>query len=240
MHLKTYTLIAILFLSSISLFSQSITGNGNWVTQKRSISSFSKLKVSGHFEVQITEALTNEISLQAEENLLPHIVSEIKKGTLILRPKRTKILKPSRGRAIQIKIPSEALQAIALAGSGKILGEHALNTNEIQIKQSGSGSINLKLECQFIESKQSGSGTIHLEGRTKKLIANNSGSGKLLLSALQSQEVKAHMAGSGKIKLNAVDNLEAIVNGSGLIYYKTTPNLKISSQIDGSGAIKEF
>jgi len=58
-------------------FNPGVDGNGNVVTEERSVSSFEKVKGSAGIDVYLTEGNENKIVVEADENLLELIETDI-------------------------------------------------------------------------------------------------------------------------------------------------------------------
>ena len=109
---------------------------------------------------------------------------------------------------------------VALSGSGDVIGETKIKTNDFKTKVSGSGDISLAVEANTVEARLSGSGDINLSGKANDLDVRVSGSGDIKAYDLVAEFVTAQITGSADIKITANQMLKAKVTGSGDISYK--------------------
>ena len=235
----TYTLSAfILFISLNACAQNKRKGNGKIVTKERSIEKFDALKVAGSFNVELTSSMENQISIYTDENLIEDIVTEVKKGVLIIRTKKNSYFKTSNRKSVKIKVPLVALKEASLSGSGKIHSENTIVTTDFNASLSGSGKIVLAVEAKETNAQLSGSGKINLKGKAEEVKAKLSGSGSIRLQGMPAIDSEASLAGSGSIYLSCSENLDAKVAGSGRIRYFGEPSGKIHTKVAGSGSIR--
>ena len=115
-----FTIILALLITSTSLnaqfFNKKIKGNGNIITTDRSVSDFDKIGIAGSFDVILKEGNEGDISIQADENLMEYIITEVKDGSLKIKPKKGHQLKSTK--TIQITVSFDDIEEVSLAGSG--------------------------------------------------------------------------------------------------------------------------
>jgi Putative auto-transporter adhesin, head GIN domain len=216
---------------------EKIEGNGNVKKETRQVSGFTGVLVSGNVNVELNYGDSKDITVEADENLLPYIETTVENGNLVVKTK-DRVNVRSRNKLI-IRASLTKLARLRLSGSGNISGNGDFNNdNKTEISVSGSGNINVGMNS-FNETKIniSGSGNVTLRGKsTNNIDATISGSGNIDCSDVACNDVFAHVSGSGSIKVYANKSIDAKVSGSGNIYYKgsaTNINLKSS----GSGKI---
>ena len=229
-----------LFISVLSTAQKRFKGNGDLITQERSIGDFNQLLVKGPFKVELTSQFHGEITLNTDANLMDEIVTEIKDNTLIIRLKKQSYLKPSNRKSISIKAPLTAMNKITHAGSGTIYASESFTTQDLQITHSGSGKIELAIEAQNTTVNLSGSGKIQLSGRSQNLSAKLSGSGNLRLANLVAKNGEVKLSGSGNIGLSCTESLMANILCSENVRYKGDPSKKLITKVSGSGSIRQM
>lgn len=217
-----------------------VKGNGKTVTIKRSVGDYDAVTVAGWFDVKLVNGNEGELTLKGEENLLDYIKTEVKDGKLVIKTKKGVNLKPSNWNSgIYITVPVESIEMVALSGSGDVIGETKIKTNDFKTKVSGSGDISLAVEANTVEARLSGSGDINLSGKANDLDVRVSGSGDIKAYDLIAEFVTAQITGSADIKITANQMLKAKVTGSGDISYKGNPK-KIDTKTTGSGDISSY
>lgn len=232
--------LVLLFTSSCSAqWGKRVKGNGNLTTIERSVGEYDAIGLAGWFDVDLVSGKEGEIKLEGESNLLEHIITEVKNGKLSIKVEKGYNLKPSSwDDGIRIIVPIESIDAIALSGSGDIVGKTTIKTDEFRTAMSGSGDITLEIEANSVDASMSGSGDITLNGSTRDFEATISGSGDIKAYGLEADNVEAVVSGSADIRVTATKMLKARVSGSGDISYRGNPE-KVDTKTSGSGDISK-
>lgn len=227
-----------IFIASCSAqWGKGIKGNGNMVNIDRSVGDYDGIAVSGWFDVDLVDGKEGELTLEGEENLLEHIITEVQNGKLVIKTEKGVNLKPSSWKdGIRITVPVESIDAVSLSGSGDIVGKTTLKASDFKTAMSGSGDITLDLETDSMTATMSGSGDMNLSGTTKNFEATISGSGDIKAYDLIADNVEATISGSADIKVTATKMLKARVSGSGDVSYRGNPK-KVDTKTSGSGDI---
>lgn len=234
--------LTILFLISITTTqaqwgSKTIRGNGTVITKTIQTDTYDGISVAGNFHVTLVEGSEGTIEVKGESNLLKELEIETDRGNLKINPPNNKNLKPSGKNKIEITIPIQEINTIALAGSGNIQSNFSLKSNQLSIKLAGSGAINMEIKTLELEATVAGSGTINLNGKAQNLKGSIAGSGTVNTQQVKTENADISIAGSGNYRLQCSGLLKARVSGSGDIIYKGKPE-KIDSKVAGSGKVK--
>ncbi len=233
------SLIVLFTASCTAQWGKKVKGNGNTVTIERSVGDYDGIGVSGWFDVELVSGNEGELTLKGEENLLEHIITEVKNGKLSIRVEKGYNLKPTSWKeGIYITVPVEEINSVALSGSGDIVGKTSMKADNFKTSMSGSGDITLDLDVNSLSASMSGSGDITLSGNTKDFDATISGSGDIKAYNLSADNVDATVSGSADIKVTANKMLRARVSGSGDISYRGNPD-KVDTKASGSGDISK-
>lgn len=237
--LLSLSLVLLLTASCSAQWGKRVKGNGNVTTIERSVGEYDAIGLSGWFDVDLVAGTEGEIKLEGESNLLEYIRTEVKNGKLSIKVEKGYNLKPSSWEdGIRITVPVESVNAIALSGSGDIVGKTTIKSNNFKTAMSGSGDITLDVQASTIDASMSGSGDITLNGSTRDFEATISGSGDIKAYGLEADNVDATVSGSADIKVTANKMLTARVSGSGDISYRGNPE-KVDTKASGSGDISK-
>jgi len=237
--MKKIILITFVFLISITTNAQiwgskRIKGSGEVITKSRKMKSFDAIAVGGNFEVILTNDNSNTLTIKADNNIMPYIITEVEGGTLKIKFKKNVNIRTSND--IIITVPVKKIKRISLGGSGKIESKDLIKTNRLSINIGGSGTVALKVDADKISTAIGGSGTIKLSGKTHKISNSLAGSGSVKAYDLTATIAQASIAGSGDVRVTVKDEINATIVGSGNFYYKGNPkHMKIKSL--GSGDV---
>lgn len=235
---RTVTLALILGMTTAmtAQWNKKIRGNGELITQERSLEDYTGVSLAGAFYVELVPGREGVISLKGESNILDHMVTEVKDGNLTIKAENGYSLSPSQGKGVQISVPVESIRELNLAGSGDVLGRVPLNSDRFAISVAGSGDVRLTLGTDRTEVALSGSGDISLSGSTGELKVSVSGSGDVKAFDLRAETVKVQVSGSADVQVTATQLLEARTSGSGDIRYRGNPG-KVDAKSTGSGDV---
>lgn len=233
-------LTALLFVSftqAQSWGNKKIKGNGTVKTINRTTSDYDGIKCAGSMDYILVKGNEGQITIEGEENLLEHIITEVKNNNLIVKVKKGIYLKSSLNKTIKITIPFNDISDVSLAGSGDLWTEDQIVASNLDVSLAGSGDVVLNIKTTSVESSLSGSGDITLKGDTTNLEASVSGSGDFHGFNLESENTEVSVAGSGDAEVVSHGNFKARVAGSGDIVYKGNPK-KEDTKVAGSGSIR--
>jgi hypothetical protein len=213
-----------------------IEGNGTIITETREVSNFTSVALLGDFDVYIEQSKTYEVIVEADENILPYVITENRStNTLELRHANNRCLDGTRPVKITIKTPE--LYRITNSGSGEIKCDYVYN-NQFDILLSGSGVIDCyKLDTRDLQVTLSGSGNIVLNGVTVTSDMLISGSGHIKAYDMDQDECYVEITGSGTAYVYAFDYLKVNIPGSGNVFYRGAPDVDV--RIDGGGRVIE-
>ena len=208
-------------------------------TEDRHITGFNAISVSGSFDVYITQGSTESVKVEAPDNVISHIITEVVGGELKVYNKDDRGWNGwfgSNHRKMVIYIAAKDLNSVALGGSGDMYFKNGIRANDLKVRVSGSGSITGMVDCKELEAGVSGSGDMKLNGHALTSNVRVSGSGGYAAHDLSTNKTAVHVLGSGNASVNVNESLEASVSGSGDIRY-TGAVKNVNSSKSGSGSI---
>ena len=211
-----------------------VHGEGPAVAQERDGGKFTSVHAHGSFNITITDAGSNAVKVEAQQNLQEFIEIENRSGELHVRQKKGYNLRPDKDIVIHITAPS--LNGVYLAGSGNIKSTNQLNgSDKFQIRSAGSGNVDIDIETASLITAIAGSGNITLKGKTSELDGRIAGSGNIRAKELQSANTSVKISGSGSAEVVATQKLETNIAGSGDVKY--WGDASVDSKVRGSGSV---
>lgn len=225
MKKATLLVAGIFFALTITAQESKITvaGNGKIIKEKREISDFNKIAVSGSFEVLLTSGNTGNITLEGDQNILEVIDTEVLNGTLTIATKNNLNVRPSFTNKIKIKVPVKYLENISLTGCGTINSRKIIRSGKLKATVDGPGSINILVASTDATAWILGSGCITISGTTDNFNCKIVGAGTIKASDLEAKNVTASISGSGDAKVNSKLALTGRIIGTGNIAFAGEP-----------------
>lgn len=233
-------IVIILLLATGQLFAQpwkSIKGDGQLKKETRAVSDFSSISSRGSIEVKITKGHSDNIEVEADENLLPYIETNVENGKLVIQTKKNINIKSASKMVVYVSMT--VIKSLQVSGSGNIEATGTFTGDETsEISVSGSGNIHLSsVSFKDASFAISGSGNITAKGGSANdLSVSVRGSGNVYVNDISAENVEVKISGSGNAKVTSEKSLSANISGSGNVFYKGNAK-NISSKVNGSGKL---
>jgi hypothetical protein len=209
-------------------------GSGVTVAQPRSVGAFHGIRLRNSVDVRFTQGPDCKVSLEGEDNLLDLVSTEVRGDVLVIDTVRAHF---TSKRPILVYVSAPELRELDMEGSGNILVQGDLRSDELEIDLSGSGDIVAQGELGKVDCDLSGSGTLTLRGTAEDEQIQLAGSGTIDSRELRvARQCSVDLSGSGDCLIWTDGQLKVQLDGSGEVRYKGEP-ASLSSDIDGSGSL---
>ena len=190
------------------------TGSGNVVSESRTVSGFTKIDLSGAGDVIIEQNGNEALTIEAEDNLMPKLTSEVVDGTLRLGEKSNLTIHLTK--PVTYRVSMKDISGLMISGSGTVTAA--------------------TITAPSLAVDLSGSGKITVGGAVDQQDLAISGSGEYQAKDLQTKIASAEISGSGNATVTVSDKLDAQLSGSGqLTYYGNPP--EVTQEVSGSGRV---
>jgi hypothetical protein len=207
-------------------------GSGNVISEDRTVSSFDRLDLSGIGEVTLVQGDKEALTINAEDNVIKHITTEVRGGTLFIGFDRKTII-PSK--PVKFTLTMRTIHGIETTGVSNLLAD-VIKTDQLDVGISGTGNIEIQsLTADHLSINVSGAGSLSAEGKVSSQKITLSGAGNFDGEDLESKAAEVTITGLGQVSLWVTDNLDVTISGTGGVDYFGSP--QISQQISGLGKI---
>ncbi len=177
--------------------------SGPVVTKTRTVGDFSVVDFRGVGELTIMQGDAESLTIQAEENILRQIKTEVSNGTLTIRIQQESANSMNTKRGIYYTLSVKRLDALTLAGAGNV---HVTN-----------------IKSDRLAVTLSGVGNLDISGETGQQNVLVSGAGNYQADSLKSRTAQAQVTGLGNATLWVTDTLDATISSVGSINYYGSP-----------------
>jgi len=229
---------AVMLIAGIMLLSAAAYA-GEPVSQTRDVSGFDRIEIKGVFDLYLTQGKDFNLRIEAEQDVLEKIISEVKDGRLILSEKENKIkigvLRPKTRKAY-ITFPE--LKELCIKGAADVNGQNAIKAGDFRLIISGAGNVNMTLDATDLEAMVSGAGDIRLKGAAENTTISITGAGDIEGFDLSSQKATVSISGAGDCKLSVEKELAVNITGIGNMSYRGNPKM-MSKNVTGMGHISK-
>ena len=220
--MKKYIVLSLLVglvLSSCSFTLTYEQGSGNVIQETRAIDRVDRIAFEGIGKLVITQGSETSLEIEAEDNILPRIVTEVDRGMLTIRfdtERWENIIRPTKPIIFRLQV--ENLQELSLSGLG-----------DVEL---------MDLELDVLAVRLSGAGTIDASGSARRLEINVSGAGTYDSADLESEDVNINLSGAGNAVVWATEALDVSISGLGNVSYYGSP--VVHQSVTGLGNIQSM
>jgi len=220
-------------------FSGAVAGSGVVESETRQVAEFQSISAGYPADITIRQGRAESVTIEAEDNLLPQLATEVRNGVLYLEnsekswQERVNPTKP-----VRMTITVVELENVHFPTAGKMLVD-GLMTDSLTVSVSGAGDVTMtKLETGELEYSLSGAGNIEVDGTCERLQLSISGLGNFKGGDLECQDAEVHISGAGSATVWAEDRLDASISGAGSVNYYGSP--QVSERISGVGSVSKI
>jgi hypothetical protein len=215
----------------------SVVGSGRMTTETRPVSNFDSVTLAGFGDLNIIQGDSESLTIQAEDNLMPYITTNVTNGTLVIGYDTrygSDWIRPTQ--PIKFNLALKDLSTLELSGAGSIQLA-SLKTDQLAVRVSGAGNINIdRLEARVLTTTLSGAGNLNVAGQAVNQDHRLTGLGSLQARNLKSQSARIAVSGAGSATMAADDTLDVTLSGVGSVEYYGSP--KVTQRISGLGSVR--
>lgn len=194
---------------------EATNGSGNVASGMRDVSGFDEVELRGVGNLSMRQTGTESLTVEAEEDVLPKIGTEVVDGRLIIGPEPNTSIQTSE--PINYELTVKDLHALEASGSGDV-DAISISTGELVVTISGTADV-------------------EMSGKAESQKVDITGSGGYRAGELESKEAKIGVGGSSSAIVNVSDALDAEVSGAGSVEYVGAP--VVSQDVSGAGRVSK-
>ncbi|HYX31458.1 MAG TPA: head GIN domain-containing protein [Pyrinomonadaceae bacterium] len=193
-------------------FERGVAGSGNRKSETRDVKSFNAIDTTGAYEINITCQKTAGVQLEADDNLLPLIKTEVRDGILFVSSDQ----QFHSSKAPTLRITVSDLAKVASHGAGEISIADA-NSSQLDLDSTGAASIDAT-------------------GTAKSVTISSTGAGKIDTSKLHAEKAHVTVNGAASVDVYASDQLDVEVAGASSVTYSGHPKT-VNKHVSGIGSV---
>jgi hypothetical protein len=216
---RTLLLLAALLLLSggcsiLEATDSRIVGSGTMTSETRPLADVTGIKLASIGAVEVVVGTDQSVVIEAEDNLIPFITTEVSDGVLIIGTRDNTSLEPTRPLRFTVTVGRVELAEISGAGT-------------LSIDDPENDRIDLSVP---------GAGTISVSGEVDQLTASISGTGTVEAARLAADDVTVEVSGAGNATVWAINSLDVTLSGVGNVSYWGEP--QVDQTITGIGDLR--
>ncbi len=259
-NLALFVIVATLAILGLGLFSATgmlvgrrwVRGSGNVIEETRPVSGLTGVSLAtiGHLFIEVGD--TESLRIEAEDNVLKHLKTEVRNGNLRIGTQNFARLNPAK--PVNYFLTVTKLDTIKISSSGDVEAPD-LRAEELSIDVSSSGNLEMgDLETEALNVKISSSGDVTMGllnadglevdissngdlniagGEVRTQTINISSSGQYMAPDLVSDEADARLSSNGSATIWVQERLKASLSSSGDLVYRGNPTVDARTTSSG-------
>ena len=188
-------------------------GSTNVTKESRDVTGFEEVELMGVGRLSIEQTGSESLSVEAQEDVLPKLKTEVVDNRLIIGPKPDTAIHTTE--PVNYELTVKNLNALEVSGSANVEAE-GVSTDSLAVTISGTGNVKTG-------------------GEADKQEVSISGAGDYRAGELESKAVEIDVGGAGSAIVNASENLNARISGVGSVEYIGDPT--VEQDVSGVGRV---
>jgi hypothetical protein len=189
-------------------------GSGRLAVEDRHVSGFDAVSVGGGARLVLTQGDRESLAVEADDNLLPLVETEVRGGRLSLGWRSGTSVATDRG--LRFEVTARELSAIAASGGG-------------QVEATG-------LDTPALRVDASGGAHVRAEGRADRQEVTSSGGGGFDGARLRGASARVRASRGGWAVVDVAEELDASADGGGWVEYAGEP--RVRQEASGGGWVR--
>jgi hypothetical protein len=210
-----------------------VSGSGNIVTRAIQVTPFSKLLVSGSFDVTVSVGSAEAVMVHVDDNLVDSLdvgVSDdelhvgLKSGTSV------------SNASLEADITVRSLDSLEGSGASTITLSSALAADTMTVTVSGASRLSGPIELGGGSIRLSGASGAELTGSATTVEVTASGASRLDAKGLTIHELTIDLSGASEAEVTVTGSLSAGASGASTLRYAGSPTIT-RSETSGASSI---
>ncbi len=211
-------------------------GNGNVVTEERTpTADFTEVRGSAGLEVYLTQGTENKIVVEADDNLLKYIETEIEGGKLNIKTSEN----IGRAESKKIHVTYKDINSIEASSGAEVVGNSVIKSQNLSLKSSSGAELTVEVFAQDIIAKSSSGSDLKISGRATSLTADASSGSEIDAKNLMVINCNAEASSGAEVTVNVQEKLETSASSGGEINYYGSP-VSVNSNNSRSGSVNKM
>lgn len=214
-----------------------IKGNGNVTTETRSpSSSFMGIEAGTSIKVELTQSSQTSVRVEAEENILPHVVTEVSGRELRIHFAKGVSIKANKTVTVYVTMPK--LISIKAGSASSVTTTSAFKGTDLRIDCGSSAQIEVGFNGATVHAEAGSAGRVELSGSTNNVRLEASSAGVIDASNLKAQTARAEANSAGSLSVYASERIDAAASSAGNIRYSGNPE-KVVVDTSSAGRVSK-
>jgi len=228
-------IISVLITSCDINFNSGIAGNGNVVTEERDAQeTFTMIKASEGLDVYITQSENTSIEVEADENVISLIATDIQNGTLVIHTKES--VGRCKSKKVHVSLP--IIEKIVSTSGADVYSTEVLIADNLEVKSNSGADIKIEVEAVHVSCSTSSGADIKISGTADSLTADASSGSDIQARDLSVKDCDASASSGADVTVTVSGKLIANSSSGGDVHYYGNPE-SVAKNKSVSGGIHQ-
>ncbi len=237
--IKTLLLLVLVATISSCQFDVNLNhenGNGNVTKEERTVNQeFDKVRGSSGIDVYLTEGSENKIVVEADENLLEIIETNISNGKLTIKANKN----IGRSKAKKVHVTYKSLSSIEASSGADVIGKSVVKSETLTLESSSGADLEVEVFAKELYADTSSGADIQVSGKASNIYANASSGSEVNAKNLTTLTCNAKASSGADIVVTVKDRINAKASSGGDVRYYGDP-VSVTKKGGKSGNIRKM
>jgi hypothetical protein len=224
---------ASVFIVNSKINKNIIFGDGNITKEIRNVDDFKNLNVTGNFTIYFTQDAVQSVRLEADNNIIEHLVIKTEDETLII--KSNSMVKSSN---LDVYISSASLKNITLTGGSQFKTQANLVMEEMKINANGGVSLDIQGDFSILDLFLNAGSTADIKGNCNDFYIQANAGSRLKAKEFNAQNASISATAGSNLEVNATSTLSVEASAGSSVYYYGNPELRNINTSSGANLQK--
>ena len=210
---------------------ETIEGNGKSVTRDVTVTSFDALKVSGVFELNLSQGDKESVKIEADENLQEYFTIKNDGSKLVIDMDKLKNKNLKNSGTMKVYVTFKKLKEMDLSMVGNTVSGQQLSFDNLEFTNKSVGDIDLQLTVNKLDLENKSVGNVTLKGKAGEATVKNKGVGEFEAGSFVVQTMNIENNGVGDAEVNAEKELKVKDSFLGKVKNKGAAQLRRMNKV---------
>lgn len=201
--------------------------------ETRPLTDFNAIELAGGIDLLVAAGGTFAVEVQADDGELAGIVTEVRAGTLSIRPARERRLF-NWGDKGSVSVTLPVLVSLTASGGSDVRSEGTFSGDSLRVVASGGSDVVLDVAVTTLAAEASGGSDLQLSGTARSARLQASGGSDLDAGRLEVDEADVQSSGGSDLAIEVREKLVANASGGSDVSYRGEPRTVDINSTGGS------
>ncbi|HET7788376.1 MAG TPA: head GIN domain-containing protein [Myxococcales bacterium] len=214
-------------LLSAACAHESVRGNGRTTRELRDLPRFDSVAVHSGIRAEVEIGPQAPVQVDADENLLPLVVTEVADGTLSIRFRYDTSVSSEQPVRVRVRIP--AVHRLDATGGAGLRAELEPG-QDLEVHSSGGSEVRVRgLNASLLSVSGSGGARVQLSGAADTVRLRISGGTRVRAASLAARAVNVHGSGGASAEIRASGVVRGSLSGGSNVHVLGRASSRVST-----------